>query len=72
MAIRNWTQEQRQLIEDLVKSEKYTQYSQIAEETGLLRDDIRNYISNRPYLLKIIKPETYETKRKEIAEAWDL
>ena len=72
MAIRNLTAEQRQGIEEVVLSQKFTQYIDVANELGLQRDDVRGYIRNRPNLLKAFKPNDYERERARIAKTWNL
>ena len=72
MAVRNWTLEQRENVENLVFSKKYTRYIDIANEFGLQSADVRNYIRSRPELLKAFKPDDYERERERIAKLWDL
>ena len=72
MAISNWTAEQRQRVEEIVLSQKFTRYIDIANELGLQSNDVRNYIKNRPNLLKAFKPNDYEQERARIAKTWDL
>ena len=72
MAISAWTAEQRERVETMATSGQYTRYIEIATTLGLQAPDVRNYITDRPYLLKAFQPETYETKRQRIAELWDL
>ena len=72
MAISTWTAEQKQQVEEMATSGKYTRYIEIANLVGLQAQDVRNYITDRPNLLKAFQPDTYETKRQKIAELWDL
>lgn len=72
MAISTWTAEQRAQVEEMAQSGQYTRYIEIATTLGLQAPDVRNYITDRPYLLKAFQPDTYETKRQRIAELWDL
>lgn len=72
MAISNWTAEQRQRVEEIVLSKTLTRYIDIATELGLQNNDVRNYIRNRPNLLKAFKPKDYEQERERIAKLWDL
>lgn len=72
MAISAWTAEQRKQVEAMAQSGQYTRYIEIANALGLQAQDIRSYITDRPYLLKAFQPDTYATKRQRIAELWDL